>query len=303
MSDTLPAGAEDTLAEMRSGVDMIRWAASTMNRAEVFFGHGYDNAIDEAVRLVLHCLDLPVGTPDSLLQARLGASEREAIAAMLRRRVIERVPLAYLTGQTSFAGLEFLVTPDVLIPRSPLAEFIENSFSPWIGDENVHSILEIGTGSGCLAITCAHQFPAARIIATDISSAALNVACANVTHYGLQEQLELRISDVWSQVDETFDVIISNPPYVTRADLEGAPAEFAHEPRLGLAAGEDGLDIVREILAGAPKHLNRDGILVVEVGVTQPYVEDQFPDLPFTWLEFERGGQGVFVLERDALCA
>jgi ribosomal protein L3 glutamine methyltransferase len=303
LSKKFAVTAARNAAEMQTAIDMMRWTASTLAREQVFFGHGYDNAIDEAIRLVLHCLDLPVGTPDTLLGGRLTTAEREGIVTMLSRRVVERVPLAYLTGQASYAGLEFVVTQDVLIPRSPIIEMIEASFAPWAVPESVNNILEIGTGSGCIAVACARQFPDADVVATDVSEAALEIARINVYAYGLEQRIELRQADVWAAVDETFDVIVSNPPYVTHADLDGAPPEFAHEPRLALAAGEDGLDIAREIIRGAARHLNDGGVLVMEVGVTQPYLEDSFPELPFTWLEFERGGEGVFVLERDALSA
>jgi ribosomal protein L3 glutamine methyltransferase len=297
---------EDAVRQLHSAIDLIRWSASTLAAAEVYCGHGFADVVDESLHLVLHALSLPPGIPDSLLGGALTRAEREDIVALVAQRVSERKPIAYLTGVAHFAGLEFAVTEDVLVPRSPIAELIESQFVPWVEPENVRRILEIGTGSGCIALACASYFPWAEVVASDISSAALAVANTNRTRHRLTEQVRLVRADVFKTLDEVsdlgqFDLIISNPPYVTQADFDAAPLEYHREPQLGLLAGADGLDIVHKILADAAKHLSDDGVLVVEVGATRANLEAAYSDLPFSWPEFERGGDGVFVVERDAL--
>lgn len=299
--DPLRDAAREAVDDMSSAIDMIRWAASTLAHAEVFCGHGHADVVDEALHLTIQRLGLPVEVPESLLYGRLRRAERQAIADLVVARAEQRTPLAYLTGSARFAGLEFAVTRDVLVPRSPIAELIESQFEPWFEPDAVTRILEIGTGSGCIALACAAHFPHADVVATDISPAALVVAERNRASHGLEQQVTLLQSDVFAHVDGTFDLIISNPPYVTEADFAAAPAEFHQEPALGLVAGADGLDIVRRILADAATFLRDDGILVVEVGASRVYLQQAFPDLPFSWPEFERGGDGVFILERDAL--
>jgi len=217
------------------------------------------------------------------------------------RRNEQRIPMAYLTGTARFAGLDFMVNNHVLVPRSPIAELIEQRFAPWVAESAVTSILELGTGSGCIAIACAYAFPNASVVATDVSQAALAVAGRNVADHGLDDRVTLVEADVFEGIEGCFDLIVSNPPYVDESALAQVPAEYAHEPRLGLAAGADGMDIVRRIIADAARHLSERGALVVEVGASQAFAEQVFADLPLSWLDFERGGDGVFLLERDAL--
>ncbi|MEM7405953.1 MAG: 50S ribosomal protein L3 N(5)-glutamine methyltransferase [Pseudomonadota bacterium] len=301
MNDGLESSAQAACAELRSAVDMIRWAASTMTAHGVYHGHGFDNAVDEALHLVLRTLHLPADIPDTLLESWLTRDERAAIAARVRRRVEERKPAAYLTGRARFAGLEFDVDERVLVPRSPIAELIECGFAPWVDCDSVDKVLEIGTGSGCISVACAVHMPWVHIVATDISTEALALARRNATANGVDDRVSFVTGDLFTDVEGRFDLIVSNPPYVALADLAAAPPEFHHEPVVGLAAGEDGLDVVGRMLKEAAHYLSPRGVLVVEVGVSRRYLEAAFPDLPFQWPEFERGGEGVFVIEREPL--
>lgn len=283
--------------------DFIRWGASRMNEAGLHFGHGADNAIDEAAALTLHALHLPPDLHTEYLQASLIPDEKQAILHLLERRLTERKPAAYLTQRAWFMGLPFYVDERVLVPRSPLAELIERHFAPWLTDSRkVEHILDLGAGSGCIGVACAYAFPDARVDLADISADALDVARRNVADHGLEEQVEVIQSDLFSALKgRRYDIIISNPPYVALEELEALPAEYHHEPRLGLAAGVAGLDVVMEILRQAADFLKRDGLLIVEVGNAQYALCETFPDVPFTWLEFERGGQGVFLLNAAQL--
>lgn len=278
--------------------DLIRWGASRMNQAGLHFGHGTDNAIDEAAALVLHALHLAPDLPAEYLQAHLLPSEKQAAAQLLERRIAERKPAAYLTQRAWFMGLPFHVDERVLIPRSPLAELIERHFSPWLPDSRqIGDILDLGTGSGCIGIACAYTFPDARVDLADLSTDALDVARRNVAEHGLTDQVEVIQSDLFSALKgRRYDLIVSNPPYVGLEELESLPPEYHHEPRMGLAAGTEGLDVVVELLRQAADYLKRDGLLIVEVGNAQYALCAALPDVPFTWLEFERGGQGVFLL-------
>jgi ribosomal protein L3 glutamine methyltransferase len=282
--------------------DFIRWGASRFNAEGLFFGHGTDNALDEATQLVLHALHLPPDLPATYRECRLAYPERTAVAELLERRVEERKPAAYLTNRAWFAGLEFYVNEDVLVPRSPLAELVEAGFDPWIDPEGVGRVLDLCSGSGCIGIACAVYLPEAEVDLADVSPAALKVASRNLARHRLDERVRVLQSDLFDGVgDRRYDVIVSNPPYVSAAELAALPEEFRKEPQIGLAGGESGLDLVLRILCDAPRHLNDGGVLVVEVGNSAAELEHRFPDLPFLWLEFERGGEGVFLMKHEQL--
>ena len=282
--------------------DFIRWGASRFNEAGLVFGHGTDNAVDEAAALVLHALHLPFDIHPGYFDSRLSREERKAVVELLQRRIDEQIPAAYLTHTALFAGLEFYVTQDVLIPRSPLAELIEQGFEPWLGGALPERILDLCTGSGCIAIACAYQFPDAQVDAADISDAALAVAWTNVERHEVEDRVRLITSDVYEGLDAgPYDIIISNPPYVAAEEMATLPAEYRHEPALGLAGGIDGLDIVRRILKGASERLTDQGILLVEVGSSADKLAERFPSVPFLWLDFQRGGEGVFLLTAQQL--
>ncbi|HTV76677.1 MAG TPA: 50S ribosomal protein L3 N(5)-glutamine methyltransferase [Steroidobacteraceae bacterium] len=280
---------------------LIARGARRLRRARVFFGHGTDNAWDEAAALVWHALRLPA--PGARVYARtVSPAAQRAARDLIGRRIRERMPAVYLTGETWFAGLRFRVDPRALIPRSPLAELIERGFAPWIDARRVRRVLDIGTGSGCIAIATARMMPRVRVDALDISPEALDLAALNVRRHRLGRRVRLLRSDYFSALRaERYDIIVSNPPYVGSREMRSLPPEYRHEPRQALASGADGMDAVRAILAGARRHLNPGGVLIVEVGNTEGAVRRAFAQLPFTWLTFERGGGGVFLLGADQL--
>lgn len=293
---------EEAVLELSTLRDMLRWGMTQFYGENIYFGHGTDNAWDEVVSLALYALHLPPDVNPRILEANLTTTERRKIAKLFYRRVSERIPAAYLTQQAWFAGLKFYVDQRVLIPRSPLAETIEQQFSPWILAENVHNILDLCTGSGCIAIACAKAFPEAEVDAIDVSTDALAVAQQNVEHYELTEQVHLIHSDLFNKVaNKKYDVIISNPPYVAAYEMAELPQEYKHEPELGLTAGNEGLDFALKILQQASHYLTAQGILIVEVGNSEMALIERYPQVPFTWLEFQRGGGGVFLLTAEQL--
>jgi ribosomal protein L3 glutamine methyltransferase len=283
---------------------LIERGARRLRRARVFCGHGTDNAWDESAALVMHALNLPHDAGAALYRRRVSARAAQRAEELLRRRISERIPAAYLTGVSYFAGLRFKVDARVLVPRSPLAELIERRFRPWSDPARLKRVLDLGTGSGCIAIAAARALPQARVDAVDISAAALEVARANVRRHRLGRRVRLVKSDHFRALKRsTYDIIVSNPPYVGTRELQGLPPEYRHEPRVALAAGRTGLDSVRIILRDAGRHLRPRGLLVVEVGNSEHALRRAFPRAPFVWLEFERGGGGVFLLTREQLQA
>lgn len=292
----------DELRQLLTVRDFIRYGVSSMRKAGVFFGHGSDNALDEATNLVLHALNMPHDMPGHFMDSALIDDEKEVIRGYFQRRIQERIPAAYITNEAWFAGHSFYVDENVLVPRSPIGELIEHHFEPWLERDNVYSILDMCTGSGCIAIACAHAFPETSVDAVDISDAAIAIANRNVKEHGLPEQVSVIKSDLFKNLSgRTYDLIVSNPPYVDLAEMNALPEEFRREPELGLASGNDGLDATRVILREAADHLNDNGILIVEVGASDEALERAFPEVPFTWIEFERGGSGVFVLSKAQL--
>lgn len=318
--------------------DLVRWGASRFVEAQLCFGHGTDNAFDEAAWLVASALHMPTTRIEAYRDCRVTADERASVLALLTRRIDERRPCAYLTGRTWFAGLEFVVDDAVMVPRSPLAELITDGFAPWIDPDRVGRALDLCTGSGCLGIAIAVYLPDVDVDLADISPAALRTAARNRSLHGLDDRVHLIESDLFAGIgqtaapprsgllygpipdadvqivpgagsatmpeampDQVYDVIVSNPPYVGAEEMELLPAEYRHEPRLALAAGESGLDLILRILRDAPDYLEDDGILVVEVGNTAARLQARLPDVPFTWLDFEHGGEGVFLLSREQL--
>lgn len=279
--------------------DAMRWAMSVMAREKVFLGHGTDNYWDEALALMLHVLALPYDSDPALLECRMLRSERSRFVALVCRRVNERQPVPYLTGEAWFCGLPFSVDERVLIPRSPIGELVEQGFAPWIDPDAVGRVLDLCTGSGCIAIACALAMPGATVEAADISADALAVCEQNIRRHELVGRVLARQGDGLDAVDGRFDLIVSNPPYVDAADMASVPEEYRREPELALASGQDGLDFTRRLLADVADYLTDDGILVVEVGNSAEALVQAYPEVPFFWFEFSRGGEGVFMLSAD----
>lgn len=290
----------EVLAALTTIRDYIRWGASRFTEAKICFGHGSVTALDEAAAMVLHTIHQPYNLAESYLESVLTLKERQAVVDIIDRRIKERKPAAYLTHEAIFAGLAFYVDERVLVPRSPIAELIEQRFAPWVDEEQVGHILDLCTGSACIAIACAYAFPDALVDAVDLSTDALDVAEINVDKHQLAESVTLYHSDLFQKLPDTkYDVIVSNPPYVSLEEWEQLPAEFRAEPDMGFKGGHSGLDIVLRILVDANKHLAEQGILVVEVGSSAETLQDRFPNVPFYWLGFERGGDGVFLLTAE----
>ena len=281
---------------------LIHWGADRFDKAGLVYGHGTDNALDEAASLVLYALEIGYDQPDTVLDTEISAADCKRVIALLEQRVQTRKPAAYLMDEAWFAGMPFYVDERVLVPRSPIAELIAARFVPWVDVNRVHSILDIGTGSGCIALACAAAFPQAQIDATDVSRDALDVARINRQRHGMEERVKLIESDLFSALEgKRYDIIVSNPPYVPREDVLQLAEEYQHEPASGLIAGEDGLDIVVRLLRDAALYLADNGILVVEVGYTHDALQAQYPEVPFIWLDFEQGGTGVLLLQADRL--
>ena len=287
----------DVLTTLSTLRDYIRWAASRFSIAGVSFGHGTLTALDEAAALVLHTVHQPYNLAEAYLDAALTMAERSSIIDIIDRRINERTPAAYLTNEAIFAGLAFYVDNRVLVPRSPIAELIEQRFSPWVEEEQVVRILDLCTGSGCIAIACAYAFQEAYVDAVDLSADALDVATINVEKHQVAESVTLYQSDLFNELPAAkYDIIVSNPPYVSHQEWSELPQEFREEPDMGFKGGESGLDLVIRILVDADAYLATQGILCVEVGSSAQTLQDTFPNVPFFWMNFERGGDGVFLL-------
>lgn len=294
---------DEAVTELRTIGDMLRWSVSRFNDANIYYGHGTDNAWDEAIALVFHALHLPEEIGQQVINSNLTSSEKHKIVELILRRIRERLPVPYLTNKAMFAGLEFYVDERVLVPRSPIAEMIGNRFSPWLYNKPVNRILDLCTGSACIAIACAYEFEDAEVDALDISEDALEVAQINIETLGVMDRVFPMESNLFSAIPKGphYDLIVSNPPYVDAEDINDMPEEYHHEPEIGLASGRDGLELTKRILANAADYLTEDGLLVVEVGNSMVHLDEQFPDVPFTWVSFDNGGDGVFVLTRDQL--
>ncbi|MEF8714599.1 MAG: 50S ribosomal protein L3 N(5)-glutamine methyltransferase [Accumulibacter sp.] len=294
---------EQAQTELSTLRDLLRFAVSRFNEAKLFFGHGADNAWDEAAYLLLHSLHLPLERLEPFLDATLTSDERAAVLRVIDRRIRERLPVAYLTNEAWLGEYRFYVDPRVIVPRSFIAELLRERLTPWIDDADaVTAVLDLCTGSACLAILAAHAFPAACIDAVDLSPEALAVARRNVDDYDLAAQIRLVEGDLFAGLgSRRYDLIIANPPYVNAVSMATLPDEYRHEPELALASGPDGLDLTRAILAGARQHLRPNGLLVVEIGHNRDALEATFPATPFTWLDTSAGDQYVFLLHRDEL--
>lgn len=301
MESNLEILAQQAIEELQTVNDFLRWGVSRFNGSDVYFGHGTDNPWDECLSLVSFSLNMPPQLNPDILNARLTLSERGAIVDLICQRISTKKPAAYLTNLAYFVDLPFYVNESVLVPRSPIGELIRNKFSGLI-DKPATKIMDLCTGSGCIAIACAYAFEEAIVDALDISPEALSIADENIHRLGVADRVVPILSDVFSGVGEQqYDLIVSNPPYVDAEDIDDMPEEFHHEPAIGLASGNDGLDITRTILAQAADHLTDDGVLIVEVGNSMIHLQAEFPEVDFNWIEFEFGGLGVFSLTKEQL--
>ncbi len=290
-------------ASLKTVRDCLRFAVSRFNDAELFFGHGSENAYDEAAYLILHTLHLPLDRLDPFLDARLTQSELYEVLDIIERRTEQRIPAAYLTNQAWLGDLSFYVDERVIVPRSFIAELLREQLFPWVENpDGVHAVLDMCTGSGCLAILAAHAFPDAHVDAVDLSTDALDVAQYNVSDYGLEDRITLIESDLFAGLrGKKYDLIISNPPYVDAPSVAALPQEYKYEPEQALGSGSDGLDATRAILEHAAEHLTDDGLLIVEIGHNRDALEAAFPTVPFTWLDVSAGDEFVFLLHRSDL--
>lgn len=296
------SGSDFDIQALQTARDWVQAGAAAFEKAGLHYGHGADNPLDDALALVRYAAGIDWRAEEAAYDSALQPAARKRIAELLRRRIAERQPVPYLTGEAWFAGLSFRVTPDVLIPRSPLAELILEGFQPWLGAQAPRRILDLCTGSGCIAIACAKAFPQAQVDATDLSEPALAIARENRDRHELDGRLQLYQADVYESLPAArYDIIVSNPPYVPDSEMQTLPEEYRHEPVVALQAEDDGLAIVQRILEGAPRFLTERGCLVVEVGNSQQAVEARWPELPLTWLTFEQGGDGVFIIGAQEL--
>lgn len=293
---------QNVIDELVTVRDFIRFGVSLFNAEGIYFGHGTDNALDEATALTLYALHLPHDMPGHFMEAALTQDEKSDVIDLFERRVSERVPAAYLTHEAWFAGFRFYVDHRVLVPRSPIAELISAQFEPWVESDQINSVLDLCTGSACIAIACAYSLPQAEVDAVDISEEALAVAEINLDQHDMHDQVNLMKSDLFSALaGKKYDLIVTNPPYVDADEMSLLPEEFRHEPVLGLASGDQGLDAISLILKQAADHLNLGGVLIAEVGASEEALMRKYPQVPFFWFEFEHGGSGVFMLSYDQL--
>ncbi len=291
---------------MSTITELVEWSRRRLEEAGVFYGHGTDNAYDEALSLVLYALQLDYSISEQDLQRPLDAAQEQRIRQLVAQRIETRRPAPYITRRIWFAGIELEIDESALIPRSPIAELVADRFAPWVrfSESAAPWILDLCTGSGCIAIACALYIPEARVVGTDLSRPALALAAKNLARHGLQRQVSLIESDLFAGLGgRRFDLIVSNPPYVPVQEMDELPAEYLHEPRIALQADEQGLALVNTILHQAADHLTEDGVLIVEVGNTRDRLVERYPQLPFTWIEFSNGGEGVFTLNRRQLLA
>jgi len=300
MSDNHTTIEADVITTLTTIRDYIRWGASQLAASDAFLGHGIATPLHESAALVLNSLFQPYNLDDCYFGATLTIEERKRVVEVFNRRIQEHIPVAYLTHEATFAGLSFYVDERVLVPRSPIAELIEQRFAPWVDEEEVYNVLDLCTGSACIAIACAYAFPEAQIDAVELSDDALKVASINIEKHAMNEQLGLFKSDLFNALPERqYDVIVSNPPYVAIPEWESLPAEYHNEPEMGFTGGVSGLDLVIRILADANNYLSEQGVLIIEVGSSAETLQQLFSEIPFYWLEFERGGDGVFLLTAE----